>query len=266
MDASRPLVLVPTMGALHAGHTSLFDKAREIAGVSGTVAATIFVNPTQFGPTEDLTRYPRPFEADETLCNKHGVDLLFAPKAHDVYADNFSTWVNEDSVSVGLCGGTRPGHFKGVCTVVLKLLMISQPTDAVFGKKDFQQCAVIARMLRDLDIPVQLHFAETVREPDGLALSSRNAYLSSDEREQAAVLYRVLLRACASVATGQRDAHTLKRDIEDGIKNCPLARLDYVCIVDANTLRPVEKINSGDVAALAVYFGNTRLIDNIQLL
>ncbi len=265
-EAPRPLVLVPTMGALHAGHTSLFDEARRIAGPQGTVAATIFVNPTQFGPKEDLAQYPRPFAADAALCQKHGVDLLFAPEPSEVYPEDFSTWVNEESVSLGLCGGTRPGHFRGVCTVVLKLFMICQPTHAVFGKKDFQQCAVIARMVRDLNIPVQLTFAETVREQDGLALSSRNAYLSTEERRQAPLLHRALALAQSAAASGERDAPPLLRALEDAVRACAHARLDYACIVDGSSLKPVEILTPGSVAALAVFFGKTRLIDNIRLL
>jgi pantoate--beta-alanine ligase len=254
------------MGALHAGHASLFDKAREIAGPRGTVAATIFVNPTQFGPSEDLARYPRPFAEDEALCGRHQVDLLFAPEAADVYPSDFSTWVNEESVSVGLCGGTRPGHFRGVCTVVLKLFMICQPTHAVFGRKDFQQCAVIARMVRDLDVPMELHLGETVREPDGLALSSRNAYLSPDERAQAVILNQALSEAKAAAAAGQRDAGALRRLIEERVQRVELARIDYIELVDGQSLAPLETVAEGSVAALAVFFGKTRLIDNVRLL
>lgn len=254
------------MGALHAGHTSLFDKARMLAGPQGTVAATIFVNPTQFGPKEDLNRYPRPFEADEALCRQHNVDLLFAPEAADIYPENFSTWVNEESVGIGLCGGTRPGHFRGVCTVVLKLFLICQPTHAVFGKKDFQQCAVIARMVRDLNVPVELHFADTVREHDGLALSSRNAYLSPEERRQATILQQALSEAKAAAAAGETDAGRLQTAIIKRVESAPLARLDYISVVDGSSLEPVETVAKGTVAALAAFFGKTRLIDNIQLL
>lgn len=183
-----------------------------------------------------------------------------------MYASDFSTWVNEDLISIGLCGGSRPGHFRGVCTVVLKLLMIAQPTDAVFGRKDFQQCAVIARMVRDLDLPVNLHFAETVREPDGLALSSRNLYLNPEERLQATVLHQALQRARALVALGQRDPSEIRETIENIIKTAPLARVDYASIVAGDTLKQVETVAEGTVAALAVFFGKTRLIDNAQLL
>ncbi len=263
---SRPLVLVPTMGALHAGHAALFDAARNLAGPEGTVAASIFVNPTQFGPKEDLSQYPRPFDHDQTLCEKHGVDILFAPSGEEMYPADFSTWANEDSVSVGLCGGTRPGHFRGVCTVVLKLLMICRPTHAVFGKKDFQQCAVISRMVRDLNIPVRLHFEDTIREPDGLALSSRNVYLSREERLQATALNAALEEARNLVGNGERNTLTIESTITQRILRCSLARVDYVAVVDGSSLQPVTKIKHGDVAAVAVFFRKTRLIDNVQLL
>ena len=254
------------MGALHAGHTCLLRRARALAGSSGTVVASIFVNPTQFGPKEDLSRYPRPFARDRALCKAEGTDLLFAPAPNVVYPASFSTWVEETSVGIGLCGGTRPGHFRGVCTVVLKLLQICQPTHAVFGRKDFQQCAVIARMVRDLNVPVRLVFEKTVRESDGLALSSRNAYLSSEERAQAVVLHEALLEARAAVRGGVRSIPTLRRLLEKRIKTAPLARSDYIALVDRKTLKPMRTLAPGCVATLAVFFGKTRLIDNLQLL
>ncbi len=262
--APKPLVIVPTMGALHAGHAALLKRARTLAGKKGTVVATLFVNPTQFGPNEDLSRYPRPFAKDQTLCRKLGVDLLFAPEANAMYAPDSSTWVDESQVSQGLCGGTRPGHFRGVCTVVLKLFQICQPTMAVFGKKDFQQCAVIARMVRDLFLPVRLVFADTVREPDGLALSSRNAYLTPDERAQAVVLQDALQEARTAFAAGQTSAIKLAKLIEKRVTSAPIARMDYIAIVDGSTLRPVKTVTAGSVAALAVFFGRTRLIDNLH--
>ncbi len=264
LAAPKPLVIVPTMGALHAGHAALLKRARLLAGKKGTVVATLFVNPTQFGPNEDLSRYPRPFSKDQTLCRKLGVDLLFAPEANAMYAPDSSTWVDESQVSQGLCGGTRPGHFRGVCTVVLKLFQICQPTTAVFGKKDFQQCAVIARMVRDLFLPVRLVFADTVREPDGLALSSRNAYLTPDERAQAVVLQGALQEARTAFSAGQTSAIKLSKLIEKRVATAPIARLDYIAIVDGSTLRPVKTVTAGSVAALAVFFGRTRLIDNLH--
>jgi pantoate--beta-alanine ligase len=230
------------------------------------VVASIFVNPTQFGPREDLSRYPRPFSRDKALCKAEGTDLLFAPAPSAVYPVDFSTWVEETSVSIGLCGGTRPGHFRGVCTVVLKLLQICQPTHAVFGRKDFQQCAVIARMVRDLNVPVRLVFAETVRESDGLALSSRNAYLAPEERTQAVVLHQALQEARTAAREGVCTIPSLRRIMEKRLASAPLARTDYIALVDQKTLQPLRTLAPGCVAAVAVFFGRTRLIDNLRLL
>ena len=254
------------MGALHQGHTSLFQSARSLVGAEGTVIASIFVNPTQFGPKEDFSRYPRPFSRDQRLCRNHGVDLLFAPTPGEMYPPDFSCWVDESLVSLGLCGGSRPGHFRGVCTVVLKLLQICQPQIAVFGQKDFQQCAVISRMVRDLSVPVKLVFAPTVREEDGLALSSRNAYLNDGEREQAPVLYSALCEAKQRVKSGERRASAIRQLIARRLKQCSGARMDYVSLVHSETLKPVKTIDSPTTAAVAVFFGKTRLIDNIKLL
>jgi pantoate--beta-alanine ligase len=253
------------MGALHQGHTTLFEHARSIAGNQGTVIASIFVNPTQFGPKEDFSRYPRPFRRDQRLCRNHGVNLLFAPSPDQMYQPDFSSWADESNVSLGLCGGARPGHFRGVCTVVLKLFQILQPHVAVFGRKDFQQCAVIARMVRDLNIPVKLVFAPTVRESDGLALSSRNAYLTPTERQQAPALYAALLEAQKRVAAGEKRASVIRSLISRRVNQCPNARIDYVSIVDSETLHPRKTIITPATAAIAVFFGKTRLIDNIQL-
>lgn len=253
------------MGALHRGHAALLQRARQLAGESGTVVASIFVNPTQFGPKEDLSRYPRPFEADQALCEREGVDLIFHPEPAEIYAPDFSTWVNEEMVSQSLCGASRPGHFRGVCTVVLKLFNITAPDVAVFGLKDFQQCMVIQRMVRDLNVPVELDFAATVREPDGLALSSRNIYLSPEERAQATILRQALLSAEAEFRAGEHSAAVLRQRIEEWIRTAPLARIDYVEIVDAESLTVVPTVRSGCVLALAVFFGKTRLIDNLWL-
>jgi pantoate--beta-alanine ligase len=263
--ANSPIVLVPTMGALHAGHASLFDRARSLAGPKGTVVASIFVNPAQFGPKEDFSRYPRTFAADRKLCAAHDVDVIFCPTAAQMYPEGFSTYVEEGSVSATLCGASRPGHFRGVCTVVLKLFQIIQPRMAVFGLKDFQQCAVIRRMVRDLDLPVRIVTAETVREPDGLALSSRNRYLTTDERLQAPLLRAALLAARKAWQKGQTKAAKLRQLIVDRIGKAPLARIDYVEIADASSLQPVRTADNRTVIALAVFFGKTRLIDNIQL-
>jgi len=264
-EAKGPVALVPTMGALHRGHAALIDRARALAGKEGTVVVSIFVNPTQFGPKEDLARYPRPFAADRKLCAEHGADLIFHPTPEEIYPKGFSTYVEESEVSAPLCGASRPGHFRGVCTVVLKLFQITQPAMAVFGLKDFQQCAVIRRMVRDLNLPVKIVAAATVREPDGLALSSRNQYLSPEERAQAPVLRKALLLAEAAFRGGETSAAKLLRLVRKTIGSAPLARIDYVEIADADTLRPVKQANRNTVMALAVFFGRTRLIDNLLL-
>ena len=261
--AQGRIVLVPTMGALHEGHAALIRRARKLAGKGGSVVVSVFVNPTQFGPKEDLSLYPRPFAEDKKLCASLGVDAIFHPTAGEMYRGDFSTWVNEQSVSGGLCGTSRPIHFRGVCTVVLKLFMIVQPDTAVFGLKDFQQCAVIARMVRDLDLPVRLVLAPTVREHDGLALSSRNAFLSPEERAEAPTLRCALLAARAAFLAGEHSAAKLVRIVRGKI--AMTARVDYIEAVDSATLHPAREMKRGDTIALAVFFGRTRLIDNIQL-
>ena len=251
------------MGALHKGHAALIRHARKLAGGDGCVVVSIFVNPTQFGPKEDIARYPRPFASDRKLCAGLGVDAIFHPPSGEMYPAGFSTWVTEERVSRGLCGAARPGHFRGVCTVVLKLFTIVQPDMAVFGRKDFQQCMVIARMVRDLDLPVRLVFAPTVRENDGLALSSRNVFLSPKERVEAPSLRRALLAARAAFSKGERSAAKLVRLVRGKIP--ALARVDYIEAVDSATLMPAREMKRGDTIALAAFFGRTRLIDNIQL-
>lgn len=251
------------MGALHRGHASLIDRARKLAGPQGTVIVTIFVNPTQFGPREDLARYPRPFADDRKLAGEHGADAIFHPTAAEMYAPDFSTWVDEERVSLPLCGASRPGHFRGVCTVVLKLFNITQPDVAVFGKKDFQQCAVIQRMVRDLDLPIRLVLAETVREPDGLALSSRNRYLTAEERAQAPVIRQAFLAARDAWRSGETRAAALRRQAVRQIESASLARIDYLELVDARTLESVKQADAHTVLAGAVFFGRTRLIDNL---
>jgi pantoate--beta-alanine ligase len=263
--ARGPVVLVPTMGALHAGHAVLIDRARKLAGRTGMVVVSIFVNPTQFGPKEDFSRYPRTLAADQKLCVAHGADLIFFPTAEAMYPEGFSTYVDEHEVSKYLCGASRPGHFRGVCTVVLKLFQIVQPESAVFGLKDFQQCAVIRRMMRDLNVPVRIVPVETVREPDGLALSSRNRYLTEEERAQAPVLRRALLAAAAAFKDGETSAVRLRSMVVRQIESAPLSRIDYVEIADAETLNAVPKVKRGTVFAVAVFFGKTRLIDNLWL-
>ncbi len=253
------------MGALHAGHAALIDRARRIAGAGGLVVVSIFVNPTQFGPKEDFSRYPRTLAADRALCTEHGADAIFCPGAAEMYPADFSTWVNEESVSEPLCGASRPGHFRGVCTVVLKLFTIVQPTAAVFGLKDFQQCAVIRRMVRDLNLPVRIVAAPTVREADGLALSSRNRFLTAEERAQALVLRRALLAAAAAFRDGETRAAKLRTLVLKMIAAAPLARVDYVDVRDADTLDAITAVRKNCVIAVAVFFGKTRLIDNLWL-
>ena len=260
---TQPVALVPTMGALHAGHLALVAQARRAVGHAGLVVVSIFVNPLQFGPKEDLSRYPRPLRRDLSLCRGAGVDLVFQPNPAEMYAPGHSITVNETLLSGGLCGGSRPGHFSGVCTVVAKLFNLVRPDVALFGQKDYQQLAIIRRMVRDLDFPVKIVPVETVREPDGLALSSRNIYLTAEERAQAPALRRALMLAAAAVKNGERSVVRVRAILTKELARAPLARIDYVEIVDAENLQPVTRIEKPTVLALAVFFGRTRLIDNI---
>jgi pantoate--beta-alanine ligase len=257
-----PQVLVPTMGALHRAHGELIRVARDKAGKDGEVVVSIFVNPLQFEPGSDYERYPRPEKEDEEFCRKLGVDLLFRPSAPEMYPGNRSVFIEENSLSNVLEGKSRPGHFRGVCTVVAKLFNILQPDAAVFGEKDFQQLAIIRRMVRDLNYKIDIVPVPTVREDDGLACSSRNAYLNSEERKQAAVLRKALLAAKDSGKKSAKEIVDLTRKI---ISEAPLARIDYVDLVDVDTLQPVEFVKPNSVLAVAVFFGKTRLIDNIVL-
>ena len=259
---SKPCVLVPTMGALHKAHGELIRVAREAAGKNGEVAVSIFVNPLQFEPGSDYERYPRPEKADEEFCRSAGVDLLFRPAAEEVYPTNRSTFVEENSLSSALEGKSRPGHFRGVCTVVAKLFNILAPDAAVFGEKDFQQLAIVRRMVRDLNFNIDIIAVPTIREEDGLAFSSRNQYLSREERKQAAVLFKALRAAADSGKKSATDTVALARKV---ITEAPLARIDYIEVVDAETLQPVEMAGPNTVLLLAVFFGKTRLIDNIRL-
>src|SRR3954449_1917753 len=249
------------MGALHKAHSELIRIAREHAGRDGEVAVSIFVNPLQFEPGSDYERYPRPEKADEEFCRNAGVDLLFRPLRDEVYEADRSTFVEETSLSSTLEGKSRPGHFRGVCTVVAKLFNILAPDAAVFGEKDFQQLAVIRRMVRDLNFNIDILAMPTVREEDGLACSSRNQYLNPEERKQAMVLHKALLAAKNVGKKSTNDVIALARTI---ITEAPLARIDYVEVVDAETLKPVELIGANSVLLLAVFFGRTRLIDNMQ--
>jgi pantoate--beta-alanine ligase len=254
-------VLVPTMGALHKAHGELIRVAREAAGKDGEVAVSIFVNPLQFEPGSDYERYPRPEKADEEFCRSAGVDLLFRPSAEEVYPNDRSTFVEETSLSSTLEGKSRPGHFRGVCTVVAKLFNILAPYAAVFGEKDFQQLTIIRQMVRDLNFNIDIIAVPTVRDEDGLACSSRNQYLNSDERKQASVLHKALQAAANAGTKSARDIVALARTI---ISQASLARIDYLELVDAATLQPVQSAGPNTVLLVAVFFGKTRLIDNIR--
>src|SRR6266513_1081849 len=259
---AKPRVLVPTMGALHKAHGELIRVAREHAGRDGEVAVSIFVNPLQFEPGSDYQRYPRPEQADEDFCRKAGVNLLFRPPAREMYFDARSTFVEETSLSSVLEGESRPGHFRGVCTVVAKLFNILAPDAALFGEKDFQQLAIVRRMVRDLDFKIEIVAVPTVREEDGLACSSRNQYLNSEERKQATVLHKALVAAANAGKKSASDVIDLARKV---ISEAPLARIDYVALVDAETSQAVEMVTPNSLLALAVFFDKTRLIDNIRL-
>ena len=251
--------LVPTMGYLHEGHKSLIDKA---VAQNDKVVVSVFVNPMQFGPTEDLESYPRDMDRDAALCEKAGAALIFHPEPEEMYDDNFSSFVDMNTLTGGLCGKTRPIHFRGVCTVVAKLFNIVTPDRAYFGQKDAQQLAVIRHMVNDLSFGIEIVGCPIIREEDGLAKSSRNTYLSEEERKAALVLSRSLKEGRKLVDAGEKDAAKVKKAITDIIEKEPLAKIDYVEVVDWNTLEPVEKIEGPILTAIAVYIGKTRLIDN----
>ncbi|MCF7849664.1 MAG: pantoate--beta-alanine ligase [Kiritimatiellales bacterium] len=255
----RVIGFVPTMGFLHEGHLSLMRIARERCDL---LVASIFVNPAQFGPNEDLEAYPRDFERDQALCEKEGVDILFFPEAGTMYAENPSVWIDEESLSTVLCGAARPGHFRGVCTVVAKLFNLVLPDIAVFGEKDAQQLRIIERMVRDLDFPVKIIRGPIVREADGLAMSSRNKYLSVQERQDALCLRRALETASELYRNGERQADALLGAMLEIIEAVPSAEVDYLEIVDDGTLQPIVNVDNGALIALAVRMGSTRLIDN----
>jgi pantoate--beta-alanine ligase len=259
---NKPRVLVPTMGALHKAHGELIRAARGQAGSDGEVAVSIFVNPLQFEPGSDYERYPRPEKTDDEFCRDAGVDLLFRPSPGEMYAGDRSVFVNDSSLSNMLEGKSRPGHFRGVCTVVAKLFNILAPDAALFGEKDFQQLVIVRRMVRDLNFKINIVGVPTVRDEDGLACSSRNQYLNLEERRQATVLYKALLAAANARKKSMRDIIDLVRKV---IGEAPLAVIDYVELVDAETLQPVEVVRPNSLLALAVFFGKTRLIDNIRL-
>jgi pantoate--beta-alanine ligase len=253
---------VPTMGYLHEGHLSLVRRAR---AENDRVAVSIFVNPTQFGPHEDYARYPRDLERDLRLLEPLGVDLVFVPSVEEMYPPGFQTWVIVEEVSRPLEGASRPGHFRGVATVVTKLFNILQPDRAYFGQKDAQQTVVIRRMVQDLNIPVEIVICPTVREPDGLAMSSRNTYLNPEERRAATALFRALQAAKARYEAGERDAERLREAMREVIRAEPLARIDYVSVAHPETLQELERVEGPALLSLAVYIGTTRLIDNLML-
>jgi len=258
----RVIGFVPTMGALHSGHMALVERARKECS---PVYASIFLNPAQFGPNEDLSKYPRPLEADLEKLTAAKVDGLFLPDAAEIYPLGFSTYVHVEGLSERLEGKARPGHFRGVATVVLKLLEIVQPHYAYFGRKDAQQVRIIRQMVRDLNSDVEIVVCPIVREPDGLALSSRNTYLGVDERKAATVLYRALQAAAKEIAAGVRDTLDLQRTLHKVLESEPRARVDYAEIVDAETFEPMVRVGRCCYALLAVYIGKTRLIDNMLI-
>lgn len=260
--AGRTVGLVPTMGALHEGHASLIRTARE---ATGFVVVTIFVNPTQFGPHEDFHRYPRPLERDLAVSAAAGADLVFVPEVATVYPPGFRTFVEVTGLQDVLEGRSRPGHFRGVATVVLKLLNMAQPDIAFFGQKDGQQARLIGQMVQDLNVPVEVRVCPTVREPDGLALSSRNAYLDAEQRRHAPAVYAALRAGAACIEQGERDAEVVRRAMAGVIAATPGAALDYAAVADADTLQPLDRLHGRVLLALAVRFGTTRLIDNVLI-
>jgi pantoate--beta-alanine ligase len=262
LQSGKTVVLVPTMGYLHEGHLALMREGRKHGDA---LVVSIFVNPKQFGPAEDLQRYPRDLDRDVTLAESVGVDIVFAPEAGAVYEEGFQTYVDLELLPRHLCGPSRPNHFRGVATVVAKLFNIVRPQIAVFGEKDYQQLAVIRRMVRDLNLGIRIIGVPTVREPDGLAMSSRNTYLSEDERRSSLSLFESLQQAQRAVSGGVRDAKELIRSTSELIASYPHAKIDYVSVCDPDTLEGVNQIDGPTLMALAVWIGSTRLIDNAVL-
>ena len=267
LSSARPLLdgklgLVPTMGYLHEGHLSLVRRAK---AECSSVAVSIFVNPTQFGPNEDLSKYPRDLERDLHLLEEAGVDLVWTPMPEIMYPAGYQTWVQVEEVTRPLEGTQRPGHFRGVTTVVAKLFNAVQPTKAYFGQKDAQQAAVIRQMTVDLNFPIEIVVCPIVREPDGLAMSSRNVYLDAEQRKAATVLFRSLSAAKEEYEKGERDAEALRRKVKEVIGSEPLAQLQYVSCADYDTLQELDRVTGKTLVSMAVFFGNTRLIDNFVL-
>ena len=257
------LSLVPTMGYFHEGHLSLMDLARE---KSDFMVVSLYVNPTQFGPNEDLARYPRDFIRDERLARERGTDVLFYPDNQEMYPDSFCTYVVPEKLANVLCGRSRPTHFRGVTTIVAKLFNIVQPDLAVFGRKDAQQAIIIKRMVSDLNFPIEIVVAPIIRESDGLAMSSRNTYLTPPERHQAPVIFQALMQAAELVQKGERRSAFIEKKISQMIVTADLARIEYIQVVSEKDLQPVEKVEPGTFVAVAVWFGKTRLIDNLELM
>ncbi len=255
----KTIGFVPTMGYLHEGHLSLMRIARPKCDV---LVVSIFVNPTQFGPNEDFEKYPRDFARDEALCREEQVDVVFYPDAGEMYGPDYLTYVTVEKLSQTMCGLSRPTHFRGVTTVVSKLFNIVKPHLAVFGQKDYQQALIIRKMVEDLNFDIEIITGPIVREPDGLAMSSRNTYLSPEERRSALCLYKSLQLAERLAKEGQRNAAAIREEIEKLIRSHPYTEIDYVAIVDGNTLEPVEEVGDNTLVALAVKVGSTRLIDN----
>lgn len=260
--AGETIGLVPTMGYFHQGHLSLMKEAR---GENDRVVVSLFVNPTQFGPGEDFNIYPRDLEHDRRAAQEVGVDLIFNPNPEEMYPTDFQTYVEVTRVSQGLCGDSRPGHFKGVATIVTKLLNIVRPDRAYFGEKDAQQLRVIQRMVRDLNIPVEIRPVKTIREKDGLAMSSRNSYLSTKERRAALILSKSLFRAADCVREGENEVSKLRNEINELFQTEPLVGLEYLEFRASEDLRPISKVEGEVLIALAAKVGKTRLIDNITL-
>jgi len=261
-ELTAPLGFVPTMGYLHEGHLFLVRRAR---AENASVAVSIFVNPTQFGPKEDFTQYPRDPERDLALLEKAGTDIVFMPSAAEMYPPGFDSWVEVGRLAEKLEGAARPGHFRGVATVVAKLFNIVRPDKAYFGQKDAQQLAVIKKMANDLDMGIEVIAVPTVREPDGLAMSSRNTYLNTEERKQAVVLYQALTLAQRLYAGGEKDAKVIREQMTALIGQQPLAGIEYISIADAGTLDELDKVKPPALVSMAVRFGKTRLIDNVVL-
>jgi len=259
----RLIGLVPTMGALHAGHGSLIDTAREKADVA---IVSLFVNPTQFAPSEDFQDYPRDFDRDRELCEQKGVDILFAPTGEEIYPQGFSTFVEEDRVSKGLCGVSRPHHFRGVTTICAKLFNIVRPDVAIFGQKDAQQCAVIRKMIEDLHLPIELAISPTVREKDGLAMSSRNQYLTTEQRHDAGLIYRALQEGKSLADNGIRSVDRIIAEVTHTLASSRRLRIIYASIVDKQLMQPVKEVVPGEcLIAVACWMDQVRLIDNIEI-